>query len=284
MNRLLIASTLGLAALATTLIPARVQAQCTGDELFCAEASFRMNASFRMGGSVRTAPPPPRRAQVVVVHEPAPPPPPPVVVYQPAPPPPQPTTVYVETQAQPVRHEVHYDVEPVQLGVGLHGHIGGMFTRDVQMGGATGALRIRPGDGHFGVDLGIGVYGGQDHNGWDRVEVPLTADVLLFLNPDDRLQVYGIAGVGVSFAQAEQNGFDDPYFDYNAREYAYVGGELGAGLELRLSRWFAINGDVRGFVRERVDDDPEPEFVADDGRTTDTSGGVLLNLGATVYF
>jgi len=282
MNRLLIiVTTAGLAALAATLLPARAEAQCTGYEDVCAEASFSFgasaSASIHFGGH---APPPPRRAQVVVVHE-EPPPPPPVVVYQPAPPPPQPTTVYVETQAQ---HQVHYDVQPVQMGVGLHGQIGGMVSDSVQMGGLAGAFRIRPNDGHFGVDLGIGAYAGQDHNGWDRVEVPLTADLLLFLNPDDTLQVYGLAGVGVSFAHAEEGGFDDPYFEYNARDFTYVGGELGAGLELRLSRWFAINGDVRGFVRERVDDDPEPEFIHEDGRTTDTSGGVLLNLGATVYF
>lgn len=278
MNRLLIASTLGLASLATLVLPSGAQAQCTGHELFCAEASFHVGGSVHIG----TRPPPPRRAQVIVVQEEPPPPPPPVVVYQPAPPPPpQPTTVYVETEQ---RGEVHYDLEPVQLGVGLHGQIGGMVSDTVQMGGLSGAFRIRPGDGHFGVDLGIGAYAGQDYNGWDRVEVPLTADLLLFLNPDDTLQVYGIAGVGVSFAHAEDNGFADPRFEVNARDYAYVGGELGAGLELRLSRWFAINGDVRGFVRERVDDDPEPEFVHEDGRTTDTSGGVLLNLGATIYF
>ena len=63
---------------------------------------------------------------------------------------------------------------------------------------------------------------------------------------------------------------------------------LLAGLELRLNEWFAINGDIRGFIRTRIDDDGRPEFVEVDAdgsqRSTNTSGGVTANLGATLYF
>ncbi len=271
MNRLLSLTLLGLGAAAVALPTSTAEAQCSPGAFVCAEV--------HLGGSIHfgpPAPPPPPRTQVVIVQEAPPPPPPPVVVYQPAPPPPT-TVVYAEAQPAPVA--VQYDVQPVQLGIGLHGHIGGMFSDSVHMGGATGAFRLRPNDGHLALDLGIGVYAGQDYNGWDRAEVPLTADLMLFVNPESRLQLYGLAGVGVSFAHAE-----DP-FDFGAsRDYAYFGGELGVGLEWRLSRWFALNGDIRGFVRERVDDDPQPEFIDEDGRTTDTSGGVLGTLGATVYF
>lgn len=268
------------------LLPTPADAQCYGGESFCAE--FHVGAS--VGGSVRIgppAPPPPARAQVIIVEEA--PPPPPVVVYQPAPPPPQHTTVVVH-ETRPVQTHVRYHVEPQFSGIGLHAHLGGMFTDRVHMGGLAGALRIRPNMGHFALDLGLGVYGGEDFNGQDRVEVPLTADVLLFVNPRSRLQFYGVAGVGVSFAHSNDPDAYDPwtdtYYGDDGRDYGYVGGQLGLGLELRLGRRFAINGDVRGFVRERVDSNTDaPEFVdPDTGRTTNTSGGVVGNIGATLYF
>jgi len=268
MIRTIYSSLLGLAAFALLVPAGTAEAQCDGGAWFCAEV--------HVGGSVEVSPPPRRQQQVVVVHEEEPPPPP-VVVYQP--PPERRRTVVVRQRQQ--RH-YHYDVEPVQVGMGLHGQIGGMISDRVHMGGAHGAFRLRPGNGHFALDLGVGAYAGQDFNGMDRVEVPLTADFLFFVNPRHRLQVYGVAGVGLSVGHAE--GFNESIGNFDERDYAHVGGQLGAGLELRLSRWFALNGDVRGFVRERVDDDPRPEFVDEDGRTTDTSGGVLLNLGATVYF
>jgi hypothetical protein len=199
---------------------------------------------------------------------------------------PRPAVVVVDAPP-PITTEVVM-VEPLRLGWGVHGHIGGSVTPDVYMGGATGALRLRPNDGHLAVELGIGTYAGEDYNGLDRVEVPLTVDVLAFANPDDQLQVYGLLGVGMSFAHVE--GFDDSSDRFFQRDYAYFGGEVGLGLELRLSENFALNGDVRGFLRERVDDAAEPEFVERDdngrltGRITDTSGGALVTLGGTLYF
>jgi hypothetical protein len=249
-----------------------------GDEAFCAE--------FHGGGSVHFGmapppPPPPRRAQVVIVHEE--PPPPPVVVYQPAPPPPARVVVVTEVQPQP-RPAPRYRLEPVRLGVGVHGRLGGMISDRVQMGGIAGAFRIRPNDGHLAVDLGVGIYGGQDYHGNDRVEVPLTADLLLYVNPQNRLQLYGVLGVGASFASIDDGGWRGT-FDEDDMHSTYLGGQLGVGLELRLSRWFAINGDIRGFVRERVDSTSNrPEFTAADGRTTNTSGGAVGNIGATIYF
>ena len=270
------------AAAAALVLPQTASAQCSGHESFCAE--------FHVGGSVQwgpPAPPPPPRTQVIIVEEEAPPPP--VVVYQPAPPPPPTTVVVHETRPAPVRHQyVTYAVEPAFSGMGIHAHLGGMFTSRVRMGGIAGALRLRPNMGHFALDLGIGGYGGQDYNGQDRLEVPLTADVLLYVNPRSRLQFYGVAGVGVSFAHTQEpSDYDwrsDTYRGEGA-DYTYVGGQLGVGLELRLGRRFAINGDVRGFVRGRVDDNTgSPEFVSEDGRTTNTSGGVVGNIGATLYF
>ncbi len=288
MNRILTVTLATLTGVLCALPPSPAEAQCQGDEWFCADVSI--GASVTIG---TPAPPPPRQSQVVVV-QPAPPPPPPppprVVVVQPAPlPPPQTTVVVTTTRPAPTPVTI---VEPVPqprpspepAGFGLHGQVGGMMTDRVMVGGLSGAFRIRPNMGHFALDLGIGVYGGRDYNDLDRLEIPVTADALFYFNPRSRFQVYGVAGVGASFARAE-GVQDGAFFE---REYAYLGGQAGIGAELRLSRWFAINADVRGFVRHRVDDNPEPEFheIDDDGSvlTTDTSGGGLFNFGATVYF
>lgn len=152
------------------------------------------------------------------------------------------------------------------------------------MGGAQGALRVRPDLGHFAVDVSIGAFGGVDYNGLERVEVPLTGDVLFFLNPGDQLQLYGLAGIGFSIAHAE--GRERGVFI--ERDYVHVGGELGAGVEFFLGSGLSLSADVRGFLRQRIDDNDTPEFieVSSDGqvRTTDTSGGVVVSLGTTFYF
>jgi len=79
--------------------------------------------------------------------------------------------------------------------------------------------------------------------------------------------------------------------------YDYFGGQLGAGLELRLTRVLAFNLDIRGFVRGRTDAlaQVQPEFEQPAGcssspsatgtcRTTNSSGGALLTGGMTLYF
>lgn len=282
---LVIAATLsGLALLANEQT---AEAQCPPGSTFCAQVQFGV-----------PVPPPP----AVVYVQPAPPPPPPVivvrpapppvVVYQPAPPPPPPAppaVVYVQARPAPAPTPAPAPREP---HIGLHGHIGGMLSDEVDMGGATAALRLRP-SSHIGLDLGIGAYGGRDYYDRERLEIPLTADLLFFFNPEDKLQLYGLAGAGVSFAAVNTDeNYDhycndyDGYCDTFEEEYAYIAGEVGLGLEWRIGRHFALNTDVRGFLRQRVDDqaDSNPEFINSNGESTNTSAGALLTLGATVYF
>ncbi|MBZ0115370.1 MAG: porin family protein, partial [Sandaracinaceae bacterium] len=170
-------------------------------------------------------------------------------------------------------------LEMPEFSTGIHMNVDGMFTDRVAMGGAGGAFRIRPSP-YVAVDIGAGFYGGVDYNGLDRVEVPIRGDVLFFFNPYNRIQFYALLGIGGSFAHAEGFSF--------SRDYAYIGGELGLGLEWRLSRVFALNFDVRGFIRQRVDDNAAPEFSERfaDGtvHSTDTSGGMVGQLGMTFYF
>jgi hypothetical protein len=293
MNRT-IKSLLLLSGIFALAVPAATaEAQCT-DGWVCAD--FSVGASIGIGIGT----PPPRQEQVIIYQQQ--PPPPPVVYVQPAPqPPPPPQVVYVQQPAPPP--QVVYQPAPVTTyvqqqpvaeaqpqGFGLHGQIGGMLTPDLAMGGVHGAFRWRPNMGHFALDLGIGIYGGTDYNGMDRVEVPVMADAFFYINPQSRFQIYGVAGVGVSFAHAENfDEFGVSIDPDNARDYAYFGGEAGVGAELKLGRWWAINADVRGFIRERVDGNPEPEFTEidpEDGelRSTDTSGGFTVNVGATLYW
>src|SRR5690606_8791800 len=137
--------------------------------------------------------------------------------------------------------------------------------------------------------IGIGAYAGTDYNGLDRREIPLTLDMLFYFNPQSRLQVYGLLGTGVSFGEAD--GYRDhrdgsfSYGTWESHEYIHWGGSLGLGLELRLGERFALNGDIRAFMRTRINDDERPEFIdADTGETTNTSGGALGTFGATFYF
>ena len=69
--------------------------------------------------------------------------------------------------------------------------------------------------------------------------------------------------------------------------YSYFGSQLGIGVEGRITRHFAIGADLIGFLRWRTDRHAaqNPEFIDPvTGRTTNTSGGGLLRLGATFYW
>ena len=230
---------------------------------------------------VQPQPPPPQR---VVVIQPAPPPPQRVVVIQQAPPPPQQQVVVMQPQqqvvvAQPRRRWTMDDAN--RRRVGLHAEVGGVVGRQVQMGGFAAGLRLRPVP-FLGIDITAGVYGGEDYVGNTRLEVPFRVDARFFVNPQSRVQFYALVGAGVSVARAQN-------YLGQTRDFTHVGGEVGAGLEFRLNRALALNVDVRGFLRQRVDSDPRPEYVEEDLygnilRTTDTSAGATINVGGTIYF
>lgn len=204
--------------------------------------------------------------------------PPPVVVYQPPPPavarPEAPPPFEYEPAPRPpisYRQEfgLNLHVEGATIGRGNGG--------DASMGGAGLGLRFKP-TRHFGIEADLDFIGGHDYQGDDRSETAFTINGLLFLNPRSRAQLYLLAGFGWSGAHVSASSFD--------QHYGYFGGQFGGGLELRLSRSFALNIDLRGFIRDRTDQlaQSQPEFTSSDGRTTNTSGGGLLTAGMTVYF
>lgn len=177
-------------------------------------------------------------------------------------------------------------------------------SRDAGMGGFGLSLRYRPWS-HFALDAGFDVIGGTDVNGFDRVETPFALNGIFYFNPRSRSQFYVIGGVNWSRATVHS---DNPSplltaasdgTGYSA-DYKYFGGQLGVGLEFRLSRRLAFNVDVLGFVRSRSDVDGDkhgkndmnstasskpPEFInAETGQTTNTSGGGLFRGGLTLWW
>jgi hypothetical protein len=280
---------LALVAAGFVLRPSALHAQCNPDSSVCVHVE--------VDGSSPHAPPPapapepaplppvPQPPRVIIIEgestpppAPEPPPPPPAAELPPPPPPPPEPYPQSEWDGSPAP-------EPPQPRLGIHGYVAGVGGRHVSMGGLGGALRLRPSP-YFGIDLGIGFFAGQDYNGMDRFEVPFTADLLVFVNPRSRLQLYFLGGLGVSFAMVE--GYNVHLGTYDQREFRHVGAQTGIGLEWRITRRFALNADLRVFIRQRVDNnDPWPEFAephAGGTRTTDTSAGTVGRLGATIYF
>jgi opacity protein-like surface antigen len=151
------------------------------------------------------------------------------------------------------------------------------------MAGGGFGLRYKP-NPHFGIETTLDLLGGTDYQNDSRTETAFTVNGLIFLNPRSRAQIYLLAGFGWSGAHVTCN--SSACGGQLDEHYTYFGGQAGAGLELRLSRVIALNGDVRGFIRTRIDDlsQSQPEFTDQYGRTTNTSAGALFTGGMTIYF
>lgn len=265
-----------LFSLGTFLVASTASAQpCPPGSWLC--------ANLQIGGGVSVTPPPP---------PPPPPPQPPVVIVQAEPvyvPPPQ---TYVVTSTPTVTYQNTYRV----WGLGTDNNFGiGAFASGISLGSrdhsssllggvAVARFRYHP---YFATELTLGLYGGTDYNGDTRAEVPLTVSEMVYFNPMHRLQVYGLLGIGSSWATVN-------YANPTARgrdtgSYTYIGGQVGLGLEWHITRRFALFTDVRGFLRTRVDSetDTNPEFTRTLGARTETSNsslGVVGNIGAMFYF
>jgi len=232
-----------------------------------------------------------------IIYQQAPPAQPPPVVYQPPPPsyrpppppgyrpppppgyrqPPPPPYYYRARPAESVTppHEwgLNFRVEGALLGHTAVSNSG--------MGGVGLGLRYKP-IPQFGIEADVDFWGGRDYYGDRRNETSFQLNALVFVNPRSRVQVYFLAGLGWSSAQVN----DDSLAGAQAN-YTYFGGQAGGGLEFRLGRHFALNADVRGFIRGRTDDGAQtaPEFVnPQTGQTTNTSGGGIVTGGMTFYF
>jgi hypothetical protein len=154
---------------------------------------------------------------------------------------------------------------------------------DARMGGLGFSLRYRP-IPHFAFDAGLDFLGGVDWQGDRRNETALLLNAMIFFNPRSKAQIYMLGGIGFSGARVlREHDMAEPVVE----DYAYFGGQLGLGLELRVGRKTALNLDVLGFLRGRTDDQArfDPEFVdPETGRATNTSGGGLIRGGVTFYW
>lgn len=227
----------------------------------------------------------------VIVVQPAQPPAP-VVVVQPTPQqaaPAQPAPA----QAQQAAPQVVTTTAPAPKNEDkwmVSGRLTGLAGPDYGLGGAMAGLRYRPQDGHVAIGAAVGLLGSGGDNEdvayKERFEVPIFIEGALYFNPQHVFQVYAVGALGVSVGRQT---FEDAGGEFE-EDFTYTQAELGLGLEVRLSDALAIFGDVRGFVRERADETDEPEYIEVDefgdptGRTTNASGGAVINLGAALYF
>lgn len=171
-----------------------------------------------------------------------------------------------------------------EWGVNMHATLG-LMAHDAAasgagMNGLGAALRFRP-IPHIAIEGALELVWGTDYNGYDRFEDAVLFSGLFFLNPRSAVQLYGLAGFGLGGAYLDSGG------RLRDETYAYVGLQGGVGLEARITRRFAVGGDLIGFVRERNDRNASenPEFVDPvTHRSTNSSGGGLVRLGATFYW
>lgn len=129
---------------------------------------------------------------------------------------------------------------------------------------------------------------GNDYNGYERQEGSLLFHAVGVLNPRGVVRAYLFGGLGFSTASVRVKPTDvTPVSSTHTERYNYVGLDVGGGVEVRVTRRAALFVDVLAFVRDRTDDDERsrPEFVdPKDGRTTNSSGAVLLRVGSQFYW
>ncbi len=170
---------------------------------------------------------------------------------------------------------------------GVHAEVGGMFWNHLALGGGALAFRLRPVP-WLGVDLGVGGYHGVNYDKGERTEVDFTASFFYFVNPRDTLQLYFVAAADFAIAEVDTSVRFPPgvvFIDYTTERSAYVGGQLGLGVEWRLGRHFALNTDLRSFLRRRTADAATPDFVnAESGATANFSAALHLAIGTTIYW
>lgn len=155
------------------------------------------------------------------------------------------------------------------------------------MAGLGFAFRYRPLP-PLAFEAGVDLLTGTDYNGYSRSEAGLLLNTLVFFNPHDVVQIYGLGGINFSGATvtiAPRSG--EAGFSRYDEHYSYFGGQLGVGMEVRVTRRIALSGDLVGFIRGRTDDNAgdRPEFTdPETHRTTNTSGGGLIRIGASFYW
>jgi hypothetical protein len=279
--RRLAAFAAALSLLGTATAPARAAGDCPDGDWFCEPAPAAGPEGEPGLAPEDDAPRRDRRRRRAPAFE-APPPPPRVDDEE------RRVRIDVErVRPAPRRHRRHFR----EWGINLHGNLGLMgndsnMSGDADMNGFGGALRFRP-IPHIAIEGSLDLVWGTDYNGFQRFEQALLVNGLFYANPRSAVQLYGIAGFGFAAAFLDSGTTPEGQPVLSDETYSYRGGQLGLGVEGRVTRHFALGGDLMGFLRWRSDRHASrnPEFIDPvSGRTTNTSGGGLLRLGATFYW
>lgn len=298
MNKIALSSLLSLSVF---LLNSAASAQNCPPGSFCVggQVNLGVGAGISAGLQIGTVRPPPPPATVVMT--PLAPPPQVIVVEQPSPPvyvqapPPRVVVTSVPTYTYTTTTTVSYVGTGRSRGFGLgafaaglaFGSHGGEGTSGMGGGGAMVRFRHHP---VFASELSLSGVVGRDYNRDSRVEVPLTVSGLVYFNPQNRFQVYGVIGVGMSWAAVAYNESNAAARRLDTANYSYFGGLAGLGFEWQLSPNFSVFTDARAFIRTRVDAEANnnPEFTRlnSSGRveTTNVSAGVAGQLGGIFYF
>jgi hypothetical protein len=136
------------------------------------------------------------------------------------------------------------------------------------------------------LEVGVDLLKSPEQRGVWRSEAVLLFNTLAFLNPHDVAQAYVLGGMAFSAANVSAAAGSADFRARRDQRYSYFGGQLGLGVEIRISRRVAVASDVIGFIRGRTDEHWEDTSGNIDGteRRSNTSGGGLLRAGVTLYW
>ncbi len=158
-------------------------------------------------------------------------------------PPPRPRRTRRLVVVDPPRHRKKTDLLGIGLrlsGTGLDGEKIGLS--DLENPGMAGfGLHVRSKVSHrWGLELSADYLTSTDSDsGFEQSTVPVMLSALLHLFPDSPIDVYGLAGAGVHFTTLS---YLDGLFEHHILE---VAGQLGAGVQVKLGRRFALHADLR---------------------------------------
>ncbi|MFP6686781.1 MAG: outer membrane beta-barrel protein [Polyangiaceae bacterium] len=160
-------------------------------------------------------------------------------------------------------------------------------SEDEGMGGIGASVRYRPMP-HLAFDAGVDYIGGIDANGYRRYELPVGLNLMFFPNPHSLAQFYLFGGVNWSMAEVQSDTWQSHLANGTSDSYGYFGGQLGLGLEFRVSPLLGIHIDGLGFARTRTDDDEGGRFAEyisrRTGETSNSSAGGMLRIGVNFWW
>lgn len=134
-------------------------------------------------------------------------------------------------------------------------------------------FRVRP-MAWLGIEPAIELMRGYDELHAPHSETALSTDLLLYLNPRNAIQVFGVAGAQLGVAQHSEH--------WSQASSTYVGAQLGAGLEFRVTHLLSFNVNVVGYTRRVTGEELRKSST---GRSIpEASSGLALRASAGFYF